>query len=85
MGARPLRRTLQRELEDYISEKLLYGDYLPGQTIVVGVDKKDNELKFTTKLTELKVKTSKPTKTSVSTAPTVDSKMPEVEVADVKS
>jgi ATP-dependent Clp protease ATP-binding subunit ClpC len=83
MGARPLRRTLQRELEDYISEKLLYGDYLPGQTIVVGVDKKSDELKFTTKLTEKKVQTSTTQKTPVSVAVS-DSELPKVEVAGAK-
>ncbi|WP_285780854.1 AAA family ATPase, partial [Microtetraspora sp. NBRC 13810] len=31
MGARPLRRTIQRELEDSLSEKILYGELRPGQ------------------------------------------------------
>ncbi|RBQ16096.1 NDP-hexose 4-ketoreductase, partial [Spongiactinospora rosea] len=37
MGARPLRRTIQRELEDALSEKILYGDLRPGQVVKVAV------------------------------------------------
>ncbi|MDF5758183.1 AAA family ATPase, partial [Spongiactinospora sp. TRM90649] len=37
MGARPLRRTIQRELEDTLSEKILYGELRPGQIIKVAV------------------------------------------------
>jgi ATP-dependent Clp protease ATP-binding subunit ClpC len=35
LGARPLRRTIQREIEDPISEKILFGDLRPGQLVVV--------------------------------------------------
>ena len=35
LGARPLRRTIQRELEDVLSEKILFGEYTSGQTILV--------------------------------------------------
>jgi ATP-dependent Clp protease ATP-binding subunit ClpC len=35
LGARPLRRTIQREIEDPLSEKILFGELRPG-TIVVG-------------------------------------------------
>ncbi|MGR6919948.1 ATP-dependent Clp protease ATP-binding subunit [[Actinomadura] parvosata] len=38
MGARPLRRTIQRELEDSLSEKILYGELRPGQTVNVSAD-----------------------------------------------
>ncbi|MPQ98181.1 AAA domain-containing protein [Modestobacter sp. I12A-02628] len=38
LGARPLRRTIQREIEDALSEKILYGELSPGQIIVVDVD-----------------------------------------------
>ena len=34
-GARPLRRAIQRYIEDEISEKILRGDFLNGQTITV--------------------------------------------------
>ena len=36
MGARPLRRTIQRELEDALSERILFNELRPGQ--IVGVD-----------------------------------------------
>src|SRR5688500_19306313 len=38
LGARPLRRTIQREIEDALSEKILYGEITAGQSIVVDVD-----------------------------------------------
>ncbi|MFG1977378.1 ATP-dependent Clp protease ATP-binding subunit [Nonomuraea fuscirosea] len=38
MGARPLRRTIQRELEDSLSEKILYGELRPGHIAKVTVD-----------------------------------------------
>ncbi|GAB3293677.1 AAA domain-containing protein [Epidermidibacterium keratini] len=37
LGARPLRRTIQREIEDQLSEKILYGELQPGQVIKVDV------------------------------------------------
>ena len=45
MGARPLRRAIQRLLEDPISEQLLAGTWHAGS--VVDVDVKDGELTFT--------------------------------------
>jgi ATP-dependent clp protease, ATP-binding subunit, putative len=44
MGARPLRRTLQTQVEDKLSELLLAGDLAAGQTLKVGV--KGGQLKF---------------------------------------
>ncbi|CAN5510487.1 ATP-dependent Clp protease ATP-binding subunit [soil metagenome] len=38
LGARPLRRTIQRELEDALSEKLLYGEFSTNQLIVVDIE-----------------------------------------------
>ncbi|MEJ7772318.1 MAG: NDP-hexose 4-ketoreductase, partial [Geodermatophilaceae bacterium] len=38
LGARPLRRTIQREIEDALSEKILYGEISPGQIIVVDTE-----------------------------------------------
>ncbi|MDX6202983.1 MAG: ATP-dependent Clp protease ATP-binding subunit ClpC, partial [Frankiales bacterium] len=35
LGARPLRRTIQREIEDALSEKILFGELRPGQIVVV--------------------------------------------------
>ena len=38
LGARPLRRTIQREIEDALSEKILFGELTPGQIVVVDVE-----------------------------------------------
>ena len=38
MGARPLRRTIQRELEDNLSEQILFGTLKAGQIVVVDVE-----------------------------------------------
>ena len=35
MGARPLRRTIQREIEDALAEKMLFGEVRSGQIVVV--------------------------------------------------
>jgi len=35
LGARPLRRAVQREIEDALSEKILFGEVRPGQIVVV--------------------------------------------------
>ncbi|HSN07282.1 MAG TPA: ATP-dependent Clp protease ATP-binding subunit, partial [Candidatus Angelobacter sp.] len=46
LGARPLRRTIQREIEDVLSEKILFGDLRPGSIVVVDVEGKDAERAF---------------------------------------
>ncbi|MDQ0378764.1 ATP-dependent Clp protease ATP-binding subunit [Amycolatopsis thermophila] len=38
LGARPLRRTIQREIEDQLSEKILFGEVEPGQIVIVDVE-----------------------------------------------
>ncbi|WP_018157138.1 ATP-dependent Clp protease ATP-binding subunit [Demetria terragena] len=38
LGARPLRRTIQREIEDMLSEKILYGELGAGEIVVVDAD-----------------------------------------------
>src|ERR687888_379560 len=43
LGARPLRRTIQREIEDQLSEKILFGEVEPGQIVVVDVEGIDPE------------------------------------------
>ncbi|MEV0791761.1 ATP-dependent Clp protease ATP-binding subunit [Kribbella sp. NPDC050459] len=35
LGARPLRRALQRDVEDVLAEKILFGDLRPGQIVLV--------------------------------------------------
>ncbi|MDQ0028436.1 ATP-dependent Clp protease ATP-binding subunit [Arthrobacter bambusae] len=47
MGARPLRRTIQREIEDQLSEKILFGELHPGDIVVVDVDGEGDDAKFT--------------------------------------
>jgi ATP-dependent Clp protease ATP-binding subunit ClpC len=44
LGARPLRRTIQRLVEDPLSEKLLWKEFKAGQTIIVDV--RDGEIFF---------------------------------------
>jgi ATP-dependent Clp protease ATP-binding subunit ClpC len=39
LGARPLRRAIQRFIEDPVSEKILWKEFQAGETIVVDVDK----------------------------------------------
>ncbi|MDH4364363.1 MAG: AAA family ATPase, partial [Acidimicrobiia bacterium] len=51
MGARPLRRAIQRSIEDVLSEKLLYKEFRAGQIIVVDVGTNEDgvrDLTFTT-------------------------------------
>src|SRR6185437_5333542 len=43
LGARPLRRTIQREIEDQLSEKILFGEIEPGQIIIVDAQNWDGE------------------------------------------
>ncbi|TDD52220.1 ATP-dependent Clp protease ATP-binding subunit [Saccharopolyspora elongata] len=43
LGARPLRRTIQREIEDKLSEKILFGEIQPGQIVIVDVEGWDGE------------------------------------------
>jgi ATP-dependent Clp protease ATP-binding subunit ClpC len=38
LGARPLRRTIQREIEDSLSEKILFGELGAGQIVVVDTE-----------------------------------------------
>jgi ATP-dependent Clp protease ATP-binding subunit ClpC len=38
LGARPLRRTIQREIEDQLSEKILFGELEPGQIVIGDVE-----------------------------------------------
>jgi ATP-dependent Clp protease ATP-binding subunit ClpC len=43
LGARPLRRTIQREIEDQLSEKILFGEIEPGQIVLVDTENWDGE------------------------------------------
>jgi ATP-dependent Clp protease ATP-binding subunit ClpC len=47
LGARPLRRTIQREIEDTLSEKILFGELKAGEIVVVDVEGEGREADFT--------------------------------------
>jgi ATP-dependent Clp protease ATP-binding subunit ClpC len=47
LGARPLRRTMQRDLEDPLSEKMLFGEIPAGSIIVVDVEGEGSDREFT--------------------------------------
>lgn len=47
LGARPLRRAIQRDIEDALSEKILFGDLKAGQRIYVDVDESNIPMSFT--------------------------------------
>ncbi len=47
LGARPLRRTIQRDLEDPLSEKMLFGEMPAGSIIVVDVEGEGSDREFT--------------------------------------
>lgn len=51
LGARPLRRTIQREIEDALSEKILFGEVGVGEIVTVDVDGWDGESEDTDKAT----------------------------------
>ncbi len=44
LGARPLRRAIQRHVEDPLSEKVLMGEFSAGTTILVSLDEETEEL-----------------------------------------
>jgi len=64
LGARPLRRTIQRELEDELSEQILYGTLTAGHIVVVDVEGEGDAAKF--------VFRGEPKPTSVPDVPPVD-------------
>jgi ATP-dependent Clp protease ATP-binding subunit ClpC len=47
LGARPLRRTIQREIEDSLSEKILFGELRPGQIVIVDTEGSGDTATFT--------------------------------------
>ncbi|MDP9393262.1 MAG: ATP-dependent Clp protease ATP-binding subunit, partial [Actinomycetota bacterium] len=49
LGARPLRRTIQREIEDALSEKILFSELKAGEIVVVDVEGEGKERRFTFK------------------------------------
>jgi ATP-dependent Clp protease ATP-binding subunit ClpC len=49
LGARPLRRVIQREIEDGLSERILFGELKAGEIIVVDIEGEGAEAVFTFK------------------------------------
>ena len=49
LGARPLRRTVQREIEDVLAEKMLYGEVGAGQIVLVDIEGEEPNQTFTFK------------------------------------
>ena len=47
LGARPLRRAIQRHVEDALSERILYKEFQAGQIVVVDADEESDEIVFT--------------------------------------
>jgi ATP-dependent Clp protease ATP-binding subunit ClpC len=47
LGARPLRRTIQREIEDPLSEKILFSELRPGQLVTVDAEGEGDKREFT--------------------------------------
>jgi ATP-dependent Clp protease ATP-binding subunit ClpC len=47
LGARPLRRTIQRDIEDTLSEKILYGELTAGEIVLVDTEGEGPTAKFT--------------------------------------
>ena len=45
-GARPLRRTIERYIEDELSDKILRQELKNGQKVYVDFDKENNKLTF---------------------------------------
>jgi len=47
LGARPLRRAIQRDIEDLMAEKILFSELKPGEIVVVDVAEPGGENSFT--------------------------------------
>ena len=47
LGARPLRRTIQREIEDILSERILFGELKAGEIVKVDVEGEGKDAAFT--------------------------------------
>ncbi|GAA1252753.1 ATP-dependent Clp protease ATP-binding subunit [Pseudonocardia aurantiaca] len=75
LGARPLRRTIQREIEDQLSEKILFGEVEAGQIVVVDVEGVDPDAPEGSRAADDKAKFTfrgEPKPVTVPDAPPVD-------------
>ncbi len=66
LGARPLKRALQKYIENPLAEKLLAKEFTAHATINVTYDKKTDKLRFTCKKAKAQRKKSLPVKNNVS-------------------
>jgi len=69
LGARPLRRTIQREIEDQLSERILFGELKAGQIVLVDAAGEGDATAFTFAGT---AKTPLPDAPPVETAPSAE-------------
>jgi ATP-dependent Clp protease ATP-binding subunit ClpC len=49
LGARPLRRVIQREIEDALSERILFSELKAGEIVLVGTEGEGDTATFTFK------------------------------------
>lgn len=74
LGARPLRRTIQRELEDALSERILFQELKPGQNVLVDCEGDPEQIE-TSKLVftgSARPVTAEPVAAGTATAETVE-------------
>jgi len=77
LGARPLRRALQREIEDPLSEKILFGDLSAGQIVRVDAVGEGEAAEFTFEGVDKDDIVDEPVTAGASAAATADSVAPE--------
>ena len=61
-GARPLKRAIQKYIEDLIAEKIISDNIGEGDKVLIDFDKKNNQIKI--KVTKSKTKVKKENKSS---------------------
>jgi ATP-dependent Clp protease ATP-binding subunit ClpC len=70
LGARPLRRTIQRDIEDELSERILFGEIRSGQIVKVDVAGEGEDARFTFEgVTKTEVPDEPPVETAGSGSP----------------
>ncbi|MGK2876662.1 MAG: hypothetical protein ACSLEW_13675, partial [Nocardioides sp.] len=77
--ARPLRRTVQREIEDLLAEKMLFGEIGPGQIVLVDVEGEGASAAFTFVGSKRDVVPDMPPLETVAIG---DSDLPDIEIPD---
>jgi len=77
LGARPLRRALQREIEDPLSEKILFGDLSAGQIVRVDAIGEGEAAEFTFEGVDKDDIVDEPVTAGASAAATADAVAPE--------